>query len=380
MVTDMKISVIVPVYNVAAYVEACLRSIMNQTYRNLEILVTDDGSTDDSGRICDVLAAEDARIHVIHQENGGLSAARNAAIRIAAGDYIAPVDSDDVLESTYLEQLLKACADNNAQAAVCDYREVPDLEGVPGSSTVRPNARSELSKETASENVENIDAGGSHENPISIENGCKVRVFSAQECLRNMYHPITSGMSFTAWGKIYKRELFTDNEILYPAGRIHEDQFTTYQLIAGADRIAYVPKELYDYRIRQGSIMQKPFARNRLDLMDATREQCEFFLARKEGEIAGLAVNNHLRTEYSLLANLKERKCAMQKGSMGQTGANGAEQIREYESMEQEILTAIRTDTSHFLPLVSLSPARKMIFRLAAAMPMRAIVNQLRMF
>ena len=110
----MKISVIVPVYNVESYVEACLRSILRQTFRDLEILVVDDGSTDSSGEICERLSREDERIHVFHQENGGLSAARKTGLKAASGEFVAPVDSDDLLSPAYMEKLLNACLQNHA--------------------------------------------------------------------------------------------------------------------------------------------------------------------------------------------------------------------------------------------------------------------------
>ncbi len=362
-----KISVIVPVYNVRDYVEGCLRSVMRQTCRELEILVVDDGSSDGSGELCERLAGEDPRIQVFHQANGGLSAARNAAIRLAAGEYLAPVDSDDLLEPTYLEEMLVACEENGAQLAICDYRRIPDAcEGLPSADAQKTKAAAgpEIPGEKAG-NTENTENTEIHE----------AVVFSPRECLQRMYHPISSGMSFTAWGKLYRRELFTEQGIEYPPGKLHEDQFTTYRLVAGAERIAYVPGERYGYRVRGGSIMQKPFGRRRLDLMEATRGQCDFFLEKGWGDIAALAVNNHLRTEISLLACVRERQ-EMLRGT-GQSAAGSAEELH---AMEGELQEALRRDAARYLPRVALHPARKAVLRTAARLPFDIVINQLRMF
>lgn len=387
-----KISVIVPVYNVRDYVEACLRSILCQTCRELEILVTDDGSYDGSGEICERLAAEDPRIHVIRQTNGGLSAARNAAIRRAGGEYLAPVDSDDLLEPTYLEKLLTACEANRAQLAICDYRRIPEsCRTLPWEEVQEPGG--------PAGQEEPGDPAESTELPEAV-------VLSPQECLQRVYHPSSSGMSFTAWGKLYRRELFTEQGMEYPSGKLHEDQFTTYRLIACAERIVYVPGERYGYRVREGSIMQKPFGRKRLDLMEATRGQCDFFLAKGWGDIAALAVNNHLRTEISLLACVRDRKALLRRmgedeeadGAAGRAAQSGNaaalraedrgrrsreaghEERRELQAMEEELQRALRQDAAEYLPRVRLHPVRKAVLRTAACCPCGRMINKLRMF
>lgn len=330
----MKISVIVPVYNVESYVEACLRSILRQTFRDLEILVVDDGSTDSSGEICERLSREDERIHVFHQENGGLSAARNTGLQAASGEFVAPVDSDDLLSPAYMEKLLNACLQNHAQASVCDCRGFTEDREWEAAAGEQKDCREEKS----------------------------VQTFSSAECLEHMYHPISSGMSFTAWGKLYQRSLFTEKKLEYPVGKIHEDQFVTYQLLDAAERIAYVPEELYWYRTRSGSIMHRKFDRRRLDLMEATRGQCLYFLEKGENNLASLAVNNHIRTEFSLLACARE-------GADAETG-----------DLEAELRTALKKDCRRFLPGAELPILKKWIFYLAAELPAGFIVEKLRMF
>lgn len=327
-----KVSVIIPVYNVAAHVEICLRSAMAQTWTDLEILVCDDGSTDTSGEICDKVAAEDARIWVIHAPNRGVSAARNACLDLATGDYIAPIDSDDLVEPQYIERLLHACEEQDADVALCDYQKIDE----------------------AGQRIE--DAA-----PAS-DTTCACKVYTNTEWLEQIYHPTASGMSVVPWGKIYRRDLYEGEHIRYPEGQIHEDQSTTFRLFYAARRIAYLPTVLYSYRIRSGSIMRLAFRKERVVIIEATRQQCDYFLQLGEQRLAALAVNNHLRTEFSVLANLREMHTAE-----GDQLAKGVEQ-------------EIRADADRYLPLVDLTASRKAFYRLAAAMPVQPLVQKLRMF
>ncbi len=136
------ISVIVPVYNVEAYLDRCMHSVLNQTYQNLEILLIDDGSTDGSPALCDAYATRDRRIKVLHKPNGGLSDARNAGLALAQGAYIGYVDSDDWIEPDMYASLHRACVDNHAQLAVCRYfQEYQDRTEAGGNGVVVPLSR-----------------------------------------------------------------------------------------------------------------------------------------------------------------------------------------------------------------------------------------------
>lgn len=322
-----KVSVIIPVYNVAEDVELCLHSVMTQTYTDLEILVCDDGSTDASGEICDRIAGEDSRIHVIHKENGGLSSARNTCLDLATGDYVTFVDSDDLIAGDYIEQLIQACEQQDAQIAICDYQRAAEATEALGDVTNKGTA-----------------------------------VYSNVECLEHMYHPASSGMSFIACAKLYRRSLFEEGQIRFPIGKLHEDQFTTYRLLYAASRIAYVQAALYGYRTRGDSIMHKAFRIARTVIVEATRGQCDLFLVHGESRLAALAVNNHVRTEFSVLANLRELGTPEAMQSAG------------------EILRQLREDCGCYLPQVDLPLSKKIIYRLAAAMPVQPLVQKLRMF
>ena len=118
---DEKVSIIVPVYNVEKYLDKCIESIVNQTYRNIEIILVDDGSPDKCPEICNEWAKKDDRIKVIHKENGGLSSARNAALEIAQGDYITFVDSDDWIENDMIQSMLTCAAKNDADIVCCGF-------------------------------------------------------------------------------------------------------------------------------------------------------------------------------------------------------------------------------------------------------------------
>lgn len=232
MICEKRISVIVPVYNVENYLSKCIETLTAQTYSNIEILLVDDGSTDSSGQICDEYAVKDNRIMVIHKENGGLSSARNAGMPKASGEYIAFVDSDDFVSEDYIESLLEACENNGAKVAACGYIEYYSPE-------------------------KQIVCCGEKPYTLTGEDAVK-DIFT----MKNDIHVV-------AWNKLYARELFVQNEITYPEGKIHEDVFTTYKLCARASTVAYVNKPCYYYVQRKGSIMGQNFSPKRLQLLEA---------------------------------------------------------------------------------------------------------------
>lgn len=214
------ISVVVAVYNIEAYVERCVRSIMGQSYASLEILLVDDGATDDSGRICDRLAEEDKRIRVIHKENGGLSDARNAGIREARGACIAFVDGDDWIEPDMYENMYGAMKEFDAPLAVCRYRQIcPDRT---------------------------LD--GSTKRAVILEGSEALEEFLAE----NDEIPIRNA----AWNKLYRTELM--GELRFPTGKLYEDIVYTTRLVHRAGRCVYLDRAEYNYVLdREGSIMKK---------------------------------------------------------------------------------------------------------------------------
>lgn len=227
------VSVIVPIYMVEAYLPACIESIQNQTYKNLEIILVDDGSKDNCGRIADDYAVNDARIRVIHKKNGGLSDARNAGIDDAEGEYYFFVDSDDTVEPQIIEFLLRPILDNKAELSVCNYKKVSenDLLGY---------------KEY------------SYSDPVII---------SSYEDKTKYFFDEYNVIFTVAWNKLYPKKCF--EKIRYPKGKIHEDEFTTYKLLEQVGKIAYFEIPLYNYLIRGNSIMGSGFKPTSLHGLEA---------------------------------------------------------------------------------------------------------------
>lgn len=225
------ISIIVPVYNVKKYLLESVNSILNQTYDDLEIILVDDGSTDESGIICDNIAKRDMRVKVIHKENGGLSDARNVGISIAKGSYIGFVDSDDWIDVDMYETMLKRIEQTNADICVCGYyREFVGL----------------TTKNYPSDNI----------------------TYDYTEAITTLFR----GKEFQdhAWSKLYKAELF--KTIRFPVGLIYEDIRTTYRLFGECHKICTVSKPLYHYRQRKSSIVRSSFNEKQIQMLDATKE------------------------------------------------------------------------------------------------------------
>lgn len=236
-----KISVIVPVYKVESYLHRCVDSILAQTFTDFELILVDDGSPDNCGAICDEYKKEDDRIHVIHQENGGLSAARNAGINWAFAnsnsEWISFIDSDDRVHPRFLEYLFCAAKKNNTGISACLFKRV-----------------------TAEE-------------PVLDEEFQTTALNWDVFYIRNW----TNGV--VAWNKLYKKELF--EEYRYPVGKTHEDEFLTYRILEKAGSVAVVDLELYYYFQNAESIMNREFSLARLDSIDALFEQCTF--AKEKG-------------------------------------------------------------------------------------------------
>ena len=211
---ELLVSVVVPVYNVEKYLRQCLDSVVNQTYRNLEILVVDDGSTDGSGEICDEYAEKDDRIVVFHTENRGLSAARNYAIDRENGEYIAFLDSDDWFEEDAVKRFLDVAITIYADIVACRFYQ---------------------------EYLNGTDESLGSKEPFVAE---------GEEILKSVV--LEHKISNDVWNKFYKANLF--HSIRYPEGRIFEDYATTYRLLQESQRLAYIPDCLIHYRNRVNSL------------------------------------------------------------------------------------------------------------------------------
>lgn len=205
----MQVSVIVPIYKVEKYIRRCLDSIVNQTYHDLEIILVDDGSPDNCGQICDEYAAQDIRIKVLHQENGGQSKARNEAMKIARGDYLCFVDSDDYIAINMIERLVSLIQSNQAGISMIDYTF--------------------FSGEQAD---------------VTCQNGNECQTFTNVELIKNM-HTVPGELYVVMWGKLFKRELFEG--ITFPEGRICEDLAILYKLYDRSVKAVYSTEVMYYY-------------------------------------------------------------------------------------------------------------------------------------
>lgn len=227
-----KISVIVPVYKVENYLQKCLESIVTQTYDNLEIILIDDGSPDGCGAVCDGYAARDPRILVVHQENKGLSAARNAGLELATGDWIGFVDSDDWLEPDLYEYLLSHALQYDADIAVCGR----------------------------------IDEYADHSKVESME---RLQHVSRHDALGLLFQDTL--LQSHVWDKLFRRYLFRD--IRFPVGRCYEDVAVMYRLFAAANSLVLLPEAKYHYLQRIGSTVNSLSFRAEVDLVIAFMER-----------------------------------------------------------------------------------------------------------
>lgn len=241
------ISIVVPVYNVEKYLNRCVESLLSQTYENLEIILVDDGATDNSGKLCDEYLIKDKRVKVIHKENGGLSDARNVGLENSNGKYIAFIDSDDYIGKDFVKVLYNMCTENNANIAQCSYEIVRDTQ-----------------KDSTSNKVENKN------NIVNM---------SGTNAIYNIFGE--KYVEYTvAWNKLYEKSLF--NNIKYPKGKLHEDEATTYKLFYEAKNVAVTNQKLYYYYIRANSITNKKYTLKRLDYIEELEEQLKFFKDKNE--------------------------------------------------------------------------------------------------
>lgn len=258
-----KVSIIIPVYKVEDYLEKCIDSIIGQSYKNIEIILVDDGSPDNCGKICDEYASKDRRIKVIHKTNGGLSDARNYGMDVATGEYICFVDSDDFISQYYVQRLLTVGLLNGSDIVVCNFEFIDEK----GNKWIRKE------KET--------------------------KVYTSEEAIRDLL--TVQNTEVMVWNKLYKRSLFTKNNIKFPVGKIHEDNFTTYRLYDKANNVSLINDKLYYYLQRNNSIMST-FNKKRFDILVAIDEINEYF--RDENRFVLERQCNELLIYLSLLNNM----------------------------------------------------------------------------
>ena len=261
------ISVIVPVYDVEDYLPQCIDSILCQSFTELELILVDDDSPDNCGAICDEYAAKDQRIRVIHQKNAGVSAARNAGIDISKGDYLAFIDSDDVIRRDYLLRLMQIAIDTGAQISVCQLCEFEDNKEPP-EQQVRQGAAT---------------------------------IYTGHQAALNMYseRPV---VQVSPCCKLYEASLLS--KYRFPVGMRHEDQAIVPIIVSAANRVAVIKDDMYCYRLRSKSFMHSRFSAKRYDDIIAVEQCITYFQANEAPELVAAAQRKRreLLSVYSLLA------------------------------------------------------------------------------
>lgn len=255
------ISIIVPVFKTEEYLEKCINSIVTQSYKNLEVILVDDGSPDGCGKICDQWALKDERICVIHKPNGGLSDARNAGLEKAKGEYIGFVDSDDYIHQDMFERLWLASKKNDADFVICGFEHVDECGNPLNLSTV------ELMDETLDKDTV-------------------------------MRWVVSKNWSCMIWNKLYKKKLF--NNIRFPYGKYYEDRMIMPWIIYNSDKVATIPNALYCYVHSANSITRLEPSLRRFDLVEAYYRNLKFFES-KYPDLSSQTVNQLI--EQYLLAS-----------------------------------------------------------------------------
>lgn len=238
------ISVVVPVYNVEDYLKACLDSVLRQSYKNLEIILVDDGSTDKSGSICEEYAKLDFRLHVIHKENGGLSDARNKGLECATGKYVVFIDSDDVVNEEYVSYLYSLITEGKSEISICD-----PVHCYPGQQ-------------------------------IEFQRESFRKTYTNSNAITEMLYQ--TSFLVAASGKLFLRSLFDD--IKFPKGMLFEDSAIMYRLFAKAENVTYGNAKLYGYMHREGSITTNKFSKRDCDILKISRDIVKFCVSRSDEE------------------------------------------------------------------------------------------------
>jgi len=267
-----EIKIIIPVYKTEKYIDRCINSIINQSFKNYEIILVDDGSPDKCPEICDTYAAQDKRISVIHQNNLGLSAARNTGLGYAVEcNYVAFIDSDDWIHPLFLESLYNAIQTTGCAMAISGHQKT--------SGCITPVINDAL-------------------NPT---------IYSAEDC-----YCLKVISTTPAWGKLYKRELLKD--FIYPINRIHEDYYTTWKLLFKAQKIAVVSQPMYFYYQNPEGIMRSRWKPCHMDFFPAMDEKIAYFHKNGYKEAEKRAAYKLIKTTEKFIGQAKETEFAEEYG------------------------------------------------------------------
>lgn len=266
-----KISVIVPIYNVETYLEDCIISLVNQTYENIEIILVDDGSTDNSFEVCQKYVSN-SKVKLIHQENKGVSAARNKGMKKASGDYLAFVDPDDYVANNYLDTLYKLIKETSAQISI-------------------------VASDSVKENINYV----AQEEYLEINLEKKVEL-SKQETLDVMLS--RNGFGIAPWGKLFKSNLFS--KIKWPEGKIFEDLITIPYIVDKCNKIVFLSGEdnaLYHWRSRSNSTTRDKNVNNKIDALLTAQEQLKRDMLRRYPQLESAMQARYIEDVINILVN-----------------------------------------------------------------------------
>lgn len=268
----VKISVIVPIYNVEQYLVKCINSILNQTFKDFELILVNDGSTDSSLSICKNYLKKDNRIKIINKKNGGLSEARNYGLDKAIGKYVCFIDSDDFVEQNYLSELYYTIKQSNSDITICEFN-------------------------TVNEKYQRIDT-------VCLNEPQTVKQTSGKDVVKYLYED-NSIANVVAWNKLYKRSLF--NNLKYEAGRFFEDEYMIVPILWEAKSVSFVRKPLYDYLQRPDSIMHTSLTGKKIkDTIDFQKQRIKFFHSVNRVDFEKKAIQNY---RYSIIKMMMDDNC-----------------------------------------------------------------------
>ena len=292
---NLLISVIVPVFNIEEYIKKCVASIVNQSYEKLEIILVDDGSTDKSGRICDELAENDARIFVYHKKNGGLSDARNYGIDRANGDIYAFVDGDDRIHHQMFEIMLSKMMEEGAELVTCTFEQKDD---------------GGFDKEIRAEDI-------------------KYKIISGADAIKDVEIPLV-----VAWNKLYKKELF--DAVRYPVGKLHEDEFVIHKIFNKSTKVVVLEESLYFYTVRRGSIISDIGEKHVNDALEALSDRVEFDYGQEKQDILPYVLKRYCDYCIDMYYNIKNRKYIMDEIVMNRLWKAEKDILSRYKDIDMD--------------------------------------------
>lgn len=262
------VSVLLPVYNTENYLKKCIESVLNQNYENIELIIIDDGSTDNSGKICDFYEIKDKRVRVLHKSNEGKSAALNIAIGMANGEYITFIDSDDWVDKNIYSELINALIKYDADIVNCGFYH-------------------------------------EYKNKSNEFKSSSLKIYDGNTLIENCYKD--GYVNYAIWSKLYKKEIF--NSILFPSNCQYEDAYIYFLVLEKIKKCIVLPKALYHYRQRKGSITYNYFNEKQLELINVHKKNKKYI--EEKYPILKSFINKDLLLAYKqilqsiVLSNLK---------------------------------------------------------------------------